>query len=189
MTKRSVSPRRAGPWAQIGVDRISPLAFNLCGAQSQAFSSVPQFPHLRTGDGICLAGLLRGRKETVNVPCPGHVGFLSSLLESHSRKEPAILSLTGTHSSPCLARAGSPVLLPLCLTLSSLLGFSPGGPRAPRPTAKPQDAVIGFQEHPPSPLGPPLTASPVSQSCSGLPPWRVRPRGHTAMSALAGGFI
>lgn len=101
----------------------------------------------------------------VNMPCPVHVSFLFSLLESHSRKEPAVLTLTGTHSPPCLVKARFPLPIPLCLTLSSLPGFSPEGPRAPRPIAKPQDAMIGFQGAP-SPLIPPSCVAVVLRAPS-----------------------
>ena len=161
----------------------SPLTFKICMAQGQAFYSVPQFLHQE----MVIKSALQGRKEMVNMPCPVHISFL---LESHSRKEPAILTLAGTHSQPCLVKACSSHPLPRCLTLSFLSGFSPEGPRAPRPTAKPQDTVIGFQGPFLSltPRQPLPTPSPM-QLCSGLPPWRVRPRGRTVMPALAGGFI
>ena len=84
----------------------------------------------------------------------GRVTFLLSV-ESQSRKEPAILALTGTCSPTLPIKAGPPPSLPpLSLTPFSLPGFSPEGPRAPRKTAKPQDAEIGCEAPSPFPLIP-----------------------------------
>lgn len=101
----------------------------------------------------------------------GRVTFLPSV-ESQSRKEPAILALTGTCSPTLTIKAGPPPSLPLSLTLFSLPGFSPEGPRAPRKTAKPQDAEIGCET--PSPFAPYIFCAAVmfgAPSWEGKTPW------------------
>lgn len=101
----------------------------------------PSVPPLRNGVKIYCMQLVVVRLRGDHA---GRVTFLLSV-ESQSRKEPAILALTGTYSPTLPIKAGPTLSLPLYLTPFSLPGFSPEGPRAARKTAKPQDAEIGCE--------------------------------------------
>ena len=99
-------------------------------------------------------------------PLPTH----SSLLVFWCRKPSSSL-----RERPCSVQRGRckagppPSLPPLSLTPFSLPGFSPEGPRAPRKTAKPQDAEIGCEA--PSPFAPFIFCTAVM---FGAPSWEVK---------------